>query len=260
MNCTESRKLIEAFTDGELDLVRHTELEEHVRTCEACASLAKASLERRSAVISSANRFKATQSLQSSVRAALLANGMKTTAVPVRAPRRKPFLYYAGLAASVAVALGLGFGYGVSRTRSGIVANEAVANHLRSLQANHLMDVVSTDQHTVKPWFAGKLDFSPPVVDLADIGYPLVGGRLERIGGHPAAALVFRRKLHVINVYVWPQSDGPAAPRSARLNGFAVLGWSEAGLNFAAVSEIPEEDLKGFVSEMRRRTASAAPN
>jgi anti-sigma factor RsiW len=260
MNCTESRKLIEAFTDGELDLVRHTELEEHVRTCEACAALAKASLERRSAVVSSANRFKATQSLQSSVRAALLANGMKTTAVPIRAPRRQPFLYYAGLAASVAVALGLGFGYGVSRTRSGIVANEAVANHLRSLQANHLMDVVSTDQHTVKPWFAGKLDFSPPVVDLADIGFPLVGGRLERIGGHPAAALVFRRKLHVINVYVWPQSDGSAAPSSVRrMNGFGVVGWSEAGLNFAAVSEIPEEDLKGFVSEMRRRTASAAP-
>jgi anti-sigma factor RsiW len=260
MNCAESRKLIEAFTDGELDLVRHTEFEEHVRTCGACAALAKASLERRSAVVSSATRFKATPSLQSSVRAALLANGMKAASVTVRAPKKQAFLYYVGLAASVAVALGLGFGYGVSRTRSGIVANEAVADHLRSLQPNHLMDVVSTDQHTVKPWFAGKLDFSPPVVDLADVGFPLVGGRLERIGGHPAAALVFRRKLHVINVYVWPQSDGSSAPSNARLNGFGVVGWSEAGLNFAAVSEIPEEDLKGFVSEMRRRTSSAVPN
>jgi anti-sigma factor RsiW len=252
MICTESRKLMEAFTDGELDLVKHVEVEEHIRTCPACASLAKASAVRRSAISSSAARFAAPASLQASVRAALRA---EAPAPPRTNGRQGPsFWTYAGIAASVVVALGLGFAYGSARTLSNIVVAEAVSGHLRSLQAGHLLDVVSTDQHTVKPWFAGKLDFSPPVADLADIGYPLAGGRLERIAGHPAAALVFKRKLHVINVYVWAGAAGNAAPQESRVNGFGVIGWSSDGLNFAAVSEIPGDDLRGFVAELKRRT------
>ena len=115
------------------------------------------------------------------------------------------------------------------------------------------MDVVSTDRHTVKPWFAGKLDFSPPVVDLADAGFPLAGGRLDEIDGRTAAALVFRRRLHAINVFIWPAS-GSAAPGSASANGYAARGWTQGGLNFLAVSEIPASDLEQFAQDFRKRT------
>jgi anti-sigma factor RsiW len=134
------------------------------------------------------------------------------------------------------------------------VATEAFAEHVRSLQANHLMDVISTDRHTVKPWFAGKLDFSPPVVDLADIGFPLAGGRLDQIDGHTAAALVFRRRLHTINVFIWPARDAVPPPNSASESGFNAQGWTNGGLNFLAVSEIPAADLEQFVGEYKKRT------
>jgi anti-sigma factor RsiW len=116
------------------------------------------------------------------------------------------------------------------------------------------MDVISTDRHTVKPWFSGKLDFSPPVVDLADIGFPLAGGRLDQIDGRTAAALVFRRRLHSINVFVWPADGAVPPPPGASKNGFNALGWTQSGLYFLAVSEIPTTDLEQFVGEFKKRT------
>jgi anti-sigma factor RsiW len=132
--------------------------------------------------------------------------------------------------------------------------DEVFAEHVRSLQAGHLTDVVSTDRHTVKPWFAGKVDFSPPVVDLADIGFPLGGGRLDEIDGRAAAALVFHRRLHAINVFIWPAPGGTPAPRRGDRDGYSAIGWTRDGLNFLAVSEIPGADLGQFVAEFRRRT------
>jgi anti-sigma factor RsiW len=134
------------------------------------------------------------------------------------------------------------------------VADEAFAEHMRSLQGSHLMDVISTDRHTVKPWFAGKLDFSPPVVDLADVGFPLAGGRLEQIDGRTAAALVFRRHLHAVNVFVWPAREAIPPPRHASKSGFSAQGWTQGGLNFLAVSEIPAAELEQFAAEFRKRT------
>lgn len=116
------------------------------------------------------------------------------------------------------------------------------------------MDVVSTDQHTVRPWFIGKLDFSPPVSDLADLGYPLVGARLEHLDGRSAAALVYRRRQHAINVFVWPQGTGPAPARQAREDGYNARMWSQGGLNFIAVSEIPGDELEQFAAAFRDRT------
>jgi anti-sigma factor RsiW len=148
-----------------------------------------------------------------------------------------------------------GYTWGSSRARAGARFEEAVTEHVRSLQANHLMDVVSTDQHTVKPWFSGKLDFSPPVADLADIGFPLVGGRLDHLAGRDAAALVFRRRQHVINVFIWPASGGVIAQATARKDGYSARSWAEGDLDFMAVSEIPDGDLGQFVDAFRARTA-----
>ena len=117
--------------------------------------------------------------------------------------------------------------------------------------ADHLTDVASTDQHTVKPWFAGRLAFAPPVPDLAGGGFPLIGGRLDEIAGQPAAALVYRRRQHVVNLLVWPAATGAVGGGRRRRNGFQTEAWSRDGLNFVAVSEIPAGELAEFVRQFQ---------
>jgi len=157
-----------------------------------------------------------------------------------------PLWRAAGVAASIAVALGVGYSWGGARARTGQLVEEAVSEHIRSLQFNHLSDVISTDQHTVKPWFAGKLDFAPPVVDLASAGFPLSGGRLDHLGGHPAAALVFHRRAHAINLFVWPVGPESISPGRGKMDGYHTEAWSQGGFNFLAVSEIPAAELSTF--------------
>ena len=126
-----------------------------------------------------------------------------------------------------------------------------VNDHARSLRAEHLVDVASTDQHTVKPWFAGKLDFAPPVADLASVGFPLAGGRLEQVEGRPAAALVFHRRTHAINLFIWPAAGGTLAAHRSGHNGYHTECWSQGSLNFFAVSEIPAAELAQFADAFR---------
>jgi anti-sigma factor RsiW len=255
MNCDECQSLLDAYADGELDLVRHIELEAHLKACPACLQRSEAIVARRARIRGSLPRFKASQQLRERIHASLLAEDQGAAQqTPVRFPVAWQRWNLAGLAASVAVALLAGYSWGGHRARSAAIADEAISEHMRSLQASHLMDVISTDRHTVKPWFAGKLDFSPPVVDLADIGFPLAGGRLDQIDGHTAAALVFRRRLHAINVFVWPAREATPPPHSASGNGFSAQGWAHGGLNFLAVSEIPAADLEQFADEFRKRT------
>jgi anti-sigma factor RsiW len=141
---------------------------------------------------------------------------------------------------------------GGAHVRSAFLADELVSAHVRSLQADHLTDVASTDQHTVKPWFAGKLAFSPPVLDLAEAGFPLTGGRLEHIAGTPAAALVYHRRQHVINLIVWAEGKTINLPKSqAARDGFHLEAWTANGFNFAAVSEIPAVELADFAARFR---------
>jgi anti-sigma factor RsiW len=127
------------------------------------------------------------------------------------------------------------------------VERQLVASHVRSLLANHLTDVATSNQHVVKPWFNGKVDIAPPVPELAEQGFPLVGGRLDYIEGHVAPAIVYRRRLHTVNLFVWPAEKGRLSPdRSVRRDGYSLVEWSEGGLRFAAVSDIDLADLKAF--------------
>ena len=132
------------------------------------------------------------------------------------------------------------------------VADEVVGDHVRALRDHHLFDVQSSDQHTVKPWFLGKLDFSPPVEDLSSIGFSLIGGRLDHVAGQPVAALVYQRRLHPINVYIWPEADRTAASDTRTIRGFQVRHWIRNGMSFWAVSDLNDAELGEFVHALQR--------
>jgi anti-sigma factor RsiW len=160
------------------------------------------------------------------------------------------------VAASLVV-VGFGLGWTVPGWREGLAereqARQVLDAHLRSLQATHLTDVASTDQHVVKPWFVGKLDFAPAVVDLAADGFPLVGGRLDVVGGRSVAALVYARRKHVINVFVWPAERSDSVPRSSAQRGYTLIRWTRSGLCFWAVSDVDAPELEDLARRLAGR-------
>jgi anti-sigma factor RsiW len=254
MDCNENRRLIDADVDGELDLVRHLEIATHLRGCPGCTQYAENVRARRSVLNKSLTRFRAPPELAGKISAVL--RTAETPVAPTISSKRKsvaswPMWHFAGLAASVALGLFIGFGWGGANAKRNFLVDAAVEAHVRSLQVNHLTDVVSSDQHTVKPWFVGKLDFSPPVVDLASSGFPLSGGRMERIDEHPAAALVFHRRQHAINLFIWPGDGSTGESHRSVRNGYHVLSWAHSGFNFLAISEIPPEELEKFAMSYR---------
>jgi anti-sigma factor RsiW len=234
------------YFDGELDPAGRTAFEEHLRTCADCARELEAQRALRAALNDDSFRHRPPPGLAGRVRASLRAEA-------ARAPGRR--LVWAAAAALLAAAGLAGWGLVlVARTPSpdDLLARQAVASHARSLLADHLLDVPSSDRHTVKPWFQGQLDFAPPVVDLAERGFQLAGGRLDDLDGRTAAALVYRRRQHVINLFVWPASGGADTPiRTASHRGYHLAHWARAGLNFWAVSDLNADELGEFARLVR---------
>jgi anti-sigma factor RsiW len=242
--------LLPAYFDGELDAADRLAFEEHLAACPDCARELAAQQALRAALRDESLRYRPPAGLVARIRASLPEG---RTITPFR--RRLAWL------AAAAVVAGLGLaGAGVallSRVPSAEdrLAQEVTAGHARSLLAEHLLDVPSTDQHVVKPWFQGRLDFAPPVKDLKDQGFPLAGGRLDFLDGRTTAALVYRRRQHVINLFVWPATgDGDSDIRAVSRRGYHLAHWVEGGLNFWAVSDLNAEDLGEFARLMHDPT------
>ncbi|MBT2119063.1 zf-HC2 domain-containing protein [Dyella sp. LX-66] len=240
MTCDESRLLLHAYLDDELDAAQSVEMERHVAACPACAAAQREHERLRKALAQPELYRRAPDALRRQWEA--------PPAVAAVPRRRRPLALAAAAGFIGALLLSTPAWLWLARPDAApaTVVDEAISGHLRSLQPQHLMDVVSTDQHTVKPWFEGKLDFAPRVKELAEEGFPLAGGRLDAIGGRSVAALVYRRRMHAINLYQWP-ADGADTPQSiAQRHGYTVIDWRQGGMRFLAVSDLNEGELKQF--------------
>jgi anti-sigma factor RsiW len=260
VNCEEAATLIHARADGELDLAHALEVDRHLAECTACAQRADRIGALRSAIGGANLRHVAPRQLRERIGAALPSQLEPTPPAPWFRTR-----YVAAAAALAATVLLIGLPWAArwwQSAPSDRFAQEVVSNHVRSLLADHLFDVASEDKHTVKPWFAGRLDFSPQVADLKDQDFPLVGGRLDVLDGRPVAALVYKHGKHVINLFVRPaaqtaiQSTSMAGQRSGTTyQGFHLVHWTEGGLDYVAVSDLNETDLRKFANLIQAATA-----
>jgi len=274
MNCEEVTKLMDGYLDGELDALTSQKIEQHLRSCHNCEEAFEAQKALAYAIAHRAPYYKAPTELrqrtQSSLRGAIGARTMggdaRANRVLTSRPQTQPRSVYfetrwnwLALAAAIVLIAIIGSTL-LPRLRQPVpdqfLATQLIASHVRSLMANHLTDVASSDQHTVKPWLDAKLDFAAPVVDLAKDGFPLVGGRLDYLDNHAAAALVYQRRKHFINLFVWPTTpEDSKAQATVAHQGYHLLHWSDSDFTYWAVSDVNIADLENFKQLFEQQTA-----
>lgn len=252
MSCEEYLQWLHPYLDDELDLSTALTLESHLDQCPQCAREYRELKTLRDAIRSEAEYFRAPDRLQRRIEQSL-------DAIAGRANRFDRLFWFKpvyGIAASLAagmIAVGLTFHLTRQSLEADRLTGEIVSSHVRSLMAEHLTDVASSDQHTVKPWFSGRLDFSPQVSDLTEYGFPLVGGRLDYLDSRPVTALVYRRRQHLINVFLWP----PETPReessvsSTSRQGYNLLSFQYRGMVYWVISDLNLRELEGLVERLR---------
>ncbi len=252
MECDAARPRLGAYVDGELGEAERADFRDHVEGCAECGPEAAALERLRDGIRQSAPVYRAPAALRSSLRAALRRDAAESRPAAMRA---SGWLAYAA-SILIAVAVGSGGTWLIAGLRQqDTVADEVIDSHLRSLLAGHLTDVASSDKHTVKPWFAGRTELSPPGVDLAAQGFPLVGGRLDLVAGKPVPALVYRAGKHVINVFVLPAGPGDHGETVTR-RGYTLRHWSEGDLGYWAVSDAAPDEFAKFEQTFRAATGS----
>ena len=265
MNCEEATKLMDGYLDGELDPITSQTIEEHLRGCPACEQTHKAN----SALIRAMERatpyYKASAELRERIQISLREEIAEPPARKVvrdsqvlfrkRQPELRTILLgtpwnWLALAAAIIFAAIITLNLMPRLQRPGndqFLATQLIASHVRSLMANHLTDVASSDQHTVKPWLDAKLDFAPAVVDISSEGFPLIGGRLDYLDNRPVVALIYQRRKHFINLFVWPAgADTSKTPKAISRQGYQLLHWVDSDFTYWAVSDVNEKDLQTF--------------
>lgn len=256
MNCARLHQILDAYLDGELDCATTAEVAAHLAQCAACVTLRDQRDALRNAVQAHAPYFKAPATLKPAILDALAEDHGQTPAPPqtrATATRSGRSWWHAAAFAALAALAGLGIGYQLGRPQPDHpLRDAAVASHVAALTpARQLTAVVSSDRHTVKPWFQGKIEIAPPVRDLSGEGFVLLGGRLDHVGDRPAAAVVYQIRKHVINLFVWRAIDTtPEAIATVSLRGFSISTWAAGGLRFAAVSDVDGRDLARFAQRI----------
>ncbi len=242
MACERADSLVHGYFDNELDALRAAEFENHLEECSECV----AALDALQSLRSTINVAQPYEKMPAAFRKKILAD-LHVKSPTVIAPSRAT-TNWGWLAMAAAFLLLIYGGWRVASVNHGdsretLMASKIVDAHLRSLQPGHLEDVISTDQHTVKPWFDGKIDFAPPVRDFTEQGFPLQGGRLDVVDNRTVAALVYGRRKHVVNVFIWPTSETDTAPRTGSIQGYQWIDWRKQGMEFYAVSDAAAPDL-----------------
>jgi len=254
MNCHEAMALLPAYSDGELDPVQSAAIEKHVLGCTDCAVRRDELASLRSRIRREAPYYTAPPALHARVKAALVrAKGAPPRERPAR--DRWRWLTAGALAGSVATVFTWFVGSAVLDWQVGTdLVAESVANHARATRGNRLIDIASSDRHTVKPWLSSRLDYSPPVQDFSADGLPLAGARLDYLDGHPVATLVYRYREHTIDVFVRPSIGGRLAssPATATLRGFNVAHATGAGMEWWGVSDVSPDVLQSLVARLAR--------
>jgi anti-sigma factor RsiW len=252
MDCKEPQNLIDVYADGELDLVRNLEIGRHLEQCALCSESYKNHQALRNGLKSAALYYRSPDALQGRIQ-----SSVRKAAKAQAAPRAQPWRWF-GVAASMAVAALVALVF-VPLLRGPAadeqLANEVLSSHVRSLMADHLADISSSDQHTVKPWFAGKLDFSPPVEDFAKQGFPLIGGRLDYLENRPVAALVYERRKHLINLFVWPGYETDVPTKTVSRQGYNLIHWTQSHMTYWASSDLDKSELQEFVQLVQNQTS-----
>jgi anti-sigma factor RsiW len=270
MNCEETAKLMNGHLDNELDPITSQVIEEHLRGCPGCKESYAALGSLMRVVSSSMPYYKAPVELRERIQSSLrnqtadpraIAPDIRMVPASNRTERLKaPWgARWNWLALAATIALAAIVTLNLARPRPGsdqFLATQLIASHARSLMANHLTDVLSSDQHTVKPWLDAKLDFAPAVVDLSRDGFPLIGGRLDYLDNRPVAALVYNRRKHFINLFVWPaESNANEATKTISRQGYHLLHWVDSDLNYWAVSDVNLDDLETFKQKFEEQTS-----
>lgn len=251
MNCARLNQVLDAWLDGELDATTSADIRRHVDECAACAALERSRLALLESVRNGAPYYAAPPVLRERVREAIRFDG--TPAIQrSRAPR---WSHVTAIAACAALVSALATYWAMQPVTETRLSEQIVASHVASMaQSRPLVAVESGERHTVKPWFQGKVDFAPSVKDLSDAGFVLLGGRVDHAGERQAAAIVYRIREHVINLFVWrSQGDKEEPAAELRTRGFTIVNWTEDGLRYAAISDVDPRDLRRFAEHMRTR-------
>ena len=242
MECDRASGLLSGLIDNALGSLTRLRVSRHVAGCNACAARLEELRAMQAAIRTKLPYHRAPPGLAARIGSAL----PREAPPPVARPWfRMPAFGLAGTGLAGALA-------GVALTVLVVGGQNdptaaVVGSHIRSMQAEHLTDVATSDQHTVKPWLSARLDVSPPVRDLKDEGFPLVGGRLDYVDGHPAAAVVYRRAKHVINLFAWASAGKGDEPfRVEARQGFNVVTWRHGGVVYYAVSDVEADQLAEF--------------
>jgi anti-sigma factor RsiW len=253
MTCEETRLLVHALIDGELDAGHASEVEAHVASCPGCTAQLRDYRVMRQALAAPALRHQAPAALRARIEAAL--PSPRAAVVGSRRSLLKGLAMGSVLSGALAASLVV---FVVSKEEDQRILGDVVSAHLRSLQGDHLIDVQSSDQHTVKPWFNGRLDVAPPVIDLTAQGFTLIGGRVDYVDARPVAAIVYKRRAHVINLFV-AQLMGPERGATIeQVQGFNIWRWTRSDLGFWAVSDINAEELQEFGEKFEAAVRSGA--